>query len=286
MGVTGTLHLGLMGVGVWFLAIIAILMGVAHSPRVGLSIFILNMIFLCLCAVAFIRGDLVAGVNPNFYATSTQAWTLLIMSSAFMPALVLLSFGKYQATLLELVYHLKNQRDLIAEEAMYDELTRLPRRQLLYDRIDMLLLRVARHEARGAVLFLDLDDFKAVNDTYGHRAGDAVLLEVAARLKGTLRADDTVARVGGDEFVVLLCDLSTRDDACKVAQKLVEAVRAPIVRDGVELRVGLSVGIAMLPDDGETSEQLLEHADIAMYRAKESGKNSFRFYTEFEAVSA
>jgi diguanylate cyclase (GGDEF)-like protein len=286
VGVSGTLHLGLMGIGVWFLAIIAILMGVAHSPRVGLSIFVLNMVFLCACAVAFIRGDLVTGVDPVAYSTSAQAWTLLIISSAFMPALVLFSFGKYQQTLLALVYDMERQRDLIAEEAMYDELTRLPRRQLLFDRIEMLLRRVARHETRGAVLFLDLDDFKQVNDTHGHRAGDAVLLEVASRLKKSLRADDTVARVGGDEFVVLLGDMETRDAAGVVAQKLVEAVREPIKRGNLSIVVGLSVGIAMLPEDGQTSEALYENADAAMYRAKESGKNSYRFYAELEVVSA
>ncbi len=286
IGVSGMLHLGLMGVGVWFLAIIAIMMGVAHSLRVGVSIFILNMIFLSLCGVAFVRGDLVAGVNPGTYVTSTQAWMLLIISSAFMPALVLLAFGKYQQTLVALVYDLEDQRNLIAEEAMYDELTRLPRRQLLFDRIEMLLRRVSRHETRGAVLFLDLDDFKQVNDTHGHRAGDAVLLEVAARLKSALRSDDTVARVGGDEFVVLLGDMENRDAAKVVAQKLVEVVRKPIMRGNTAIEVGLSVGIAILPEDGETSDVLYEHADSAMYRAKESGKNSYRFYTELEIVSA
>ena len=284
VGGWGMLRFGLLGSGVWFFAIAAILAGVSHSGRVGTAIFMGSVLFLSICGYGFATGQLLLDFDVIGYATSPHSWVLLILVSSFMPALVLIAFGHYQRMLVALALDMERQRDLIAEEALYDELTRLPRRQLLYDRMQMALRRAKRHGAKSAVLFIDLDDFKRVNDVHGHHAGDHVLVEVADRMRESLRADDTVARLGGDEFVVILSDLTHYADAEGVAAKLVQRVREPIEYRGLELGVGASVGIALLPLDGETIEEIMERSDQAMYRSKKGGKGRISFHPASEKI--
>ncbi len=152
--------------------------------------------------------------------------------------------------------------------AQYDALTRLPNRQLFHDRLDSALARAARACTGFSLLYLDLDKFKMVNDTYGHAAGDALLQQVAQRIKQCLRAEDTVARIGGDEFVVLIESAAESEDAAVVAAKIEQAMAAPVKVGGFSLQPRLSVGIAVYPQHGASAQQLLKHADDAMYKQK------------------
>ena len=160
--------------------------------------------------------------------------------------------------------------------ANHDALTGLPNRNLLNDRLAHAIAR--RREGLAAVLFLDLDRFKLINDSYGHDVGDELLKAVAARLTACLRDEDTVARLGGDEFVVLLEDLSGADTAAIIAGKLASRLSEPLVIGGHELPVSASIGIALYPRDGGYAQDLLKNADTAMYRAKESGRGGFCFF--------
>jgi diguanylate cyclase (GGDEF)-like protein/PAS domain S-box-containing protein len=165
----------------------------------------------------------------------------------------------------------------IVYQAHHDALTGLPNRTLLYDRLTKELARSRRHgNRRLAVLFLDLDQFKVVNDTLGHAAGDRLLVEIAGRLRETVRDSDTVARIGGDEFTFLLPGIDRAADAARTAQKILDAISRPIEIDGHPLYVTTSIGISLYPADGEEPEALLSNADIAMYRAKELGRNNFQ----------
>jgi diguanylate cyclase (GGDEF)-like protein len=152
--------------------------------------------------------------------------------------------------------------------ARYDELTGLPNRRLFQDRIKSAVARCVRNQRPMAVLYIDVDDFKQVNDTLGHSTGDLLLREVARRLQHCVRETDTVARMGGDEFVVLLEDLQTPDDARAIADKIRGTMRQPIEIDGRMLRIMASIGIALYPEHGREIEQLLKHADNAMYTDK------------------
>lgn len=152
--------------------------------------------------------------------------------------------------------------------ARYDELTGLPNRRLLRDRIDSALAHCGRKQSSIALLYVDLDDFKQVNDTFGHAAGDRLLTEVARRMSDCVRETDTVGRLGGDEFVVLLEDIARREDAELVAGKLGEALSAPVHVEGRAVPLRASVGLALYPEDGRDVGQLLKHADGAMYRVK------------------
>jgi len=164
--------------------------------------------------------------------------------------------------------------------AYHDALTGLPNRTLFEDRLAQAISRAARDVGGLAVLFIDLDEFKLINDSLGHSRGDAVLSEVGARLRSCLRASDTAARLGGDEFIVCLQPVDDPASAGRVAGKILDAVSRPIAVDGQNLFVTGSVGISIFPSDGTDGESLLRAADIAMYRAKEHGSNTFEFFTD------
>ena len=160
--------------------------------------------------------------------------------------------------------------------ALHDQLTGLPNRNLLHDRLTLALARVKRRNGKLVVLFVDLDRFKQVNDTYGHEVGNMVLVEAARRLTASIRSSDTVGRVGGDEFVVVL-EKSVREDASGIASKIIDALALPFEIGGKSCHIGVSIGISIAPEDGETMDALLQAADAAMYRAKEACGNCFFF---------
>jgi diguanylate cyclase (GGDEF)-like protein/PAS domain S-box-containing protein len=162
--------------------------------------------------------------------------------------------------------------------AEHDFLTDLPNRVLLQDRLSLALASARRRHAMLAILYIDLDHFKQVNDTLGHHAGDALLKEVAARLVHCVRGADTVSRHGGDEFLVLLADVGSSSQAAHVAGAILQALAQPCVVAGRALPVSASIGISMYPNDGDTIDDLIARADVAMYHAKQSGRNSFQFF--------
>jgi diguanylate cyclase (GGDEF)-like protein/PAS domain S-box-containing protein len=163
--------------------------------------------------------------------------------------------------------------------AQHDYLTDLPNRVLLHDRLSHALAATAGTGSSGALMFIDLDHFKTINDSLGHQVGDRVLQEVARRLMSTVRDDDTVSRQGGDEFVVLLERLSDPRDAARVAQKLLQAMRTPIDAEGHELYVSLSIGIALFPQDSSEAQTLMMQADTALYHSKQAGRNRFSYFS-------
>jgi diguanylate cyclase (GGDEF)-like protein/PAS domain S-box-containing protein len=180
----------------------------------------------------------------------------------------------------------KLDEDHLDRLAHYDLLTGLPNRRLFYDRLNQAIARARRRKAKVALLFVDLDSFKHINDTFGHDIGDLLLKEVADRLTGCLRDVDTVCRLAGDEFVVLLTDIAEAGDATAVAQRIIETLSGPYTLKDHELSVTTSMGISVYPTDGQNGAVLLEKADIAMYSAKNLGKNRFEFYMEQRSVDA
>ncbi|MFC5300733.1 EAL and GGDEF domain-containing protein [Azospira restricta] len=165
----------------------------------------------------------------------------------------------------------------IRQLAYYDPLTRLPNRTLLQDRVDQVLAQTRREGTLAALLFIDLDHFKTINDSLGHFTGDQLLCAVAQRMSECVRKTDTVARLGGDEFVVV-CSETSIEGTAGVARKILKAVSQSFQTDGHQLTVTPSVGISLFPQDGDDFETLLKHADTAMYRAKESGRNAYQFF--------
>lgn len=163
--------------------------------------------------------------------------------------------------------------------ATHDALTGLPNRTLFKQTLDLSIRAAQRYQRPFALMFVDLDRFKVINDTLGHSAGDALLKEITRRLKDALRESDVIARLGGDEFIVLAHQIGSEDEAAIVARKILSAVVEPVVIAGQDCRVTTSIGIALFPEHGQNEEALMQNADLAMYRAKEEGKNTFQFYS-------
>lgn len=182
--------------------------------------------------------------------------------------------------MLQDVSERREQERIIHHMAYHDALTGLPNRVLLNDRLDQALAAAKRTSTAGALMMLDLDRFKDINDSLGHRTGDALLQEVGRRLVDILRKSDTVSRMGGDEFVLLLPTIVSSESSSLIAAKIVRAFRKPFFCDGHTLKVTTSIGIANFPEDGEDAETILKNADIALYRVKESGRNNFQRYTQ------
>ena len=178
----------------------------------------------------------------------------------------------------ELVKVMDKQKEAL-HASLHDALTGLPNRLLFKDRLEHGMVQVKRHGWTLAVMFLDLDKFKTINDTYGHAAGDAVLLTIAKRLKETARSDDTISRHGGDEFLYLLTEVNEAQDAAIVAKKIIKALQVSCDTSAGALKVKTSIGISIYPSDGTTVDALIMSADLAMYRAKQS-KSGYAFASD------
>jgi diguanylate cyclase (GGDEF)-like protein/PAS domain S-box-containing protein len=179
----------------------------------------------------------------------------------------------------------KRAEATITFQAYHDLLTGLPNRALFKDRLTQAMANARRHGLFLATMFLDLDRFKTINDTLGHLVGDELLQAVSYRLRGCLREGDTLARIGGDEFMLLLPHIRSRDNASHIAEKILAALKAPFHIDQHELFISASIGISVFPEDGDTLEVLVKHADIAMYAAKDLGRNDYRFYDPEQNLS-
>jgi diguanylate cyclase (GGDEF)-like protein len=209
-----------------------------------------------------VLGALLVGAHHPFGNMDIVGPTLRVAATRFAHAL-----------------ELKRTREQGRAEGLLDALTGLPNRLLFNDRLDMIIREATRTGECFALLFVDLDRFKTINDTLGHAVGDQVLITATQRLRTSVRASDTVARYAGDEFVVVLRHIVKNEDVLRIAEKIVQVMQAPLrIDDGTELQVTTSIGVSFYPDDADDAETLLKHADEAMYAAKSLGRNNFQIY--------
>jgi diguanylate cyclase (GGDEF)-like protein len=213
---------------------------------------------------------------------SWMAFTIVAFTTGILCATLLLSLydSRMASASMRLAESLKKANAELQHMALHDGLTSLPNRLLLEDRIDQAITQAQRSRSLCAVLFVDLDQFKTVNDSLGHFVGDEFLKVIAARLAGAVRSEDTVSRLGGDEFVVLLRNVAEADDAGRIAAKIVETVSKPARILTHDVEITTSVGICVFPFHGRDSRELIVNADAAMYQAKNLGRNNFQFFTE------
>ena len=249
-----------------------------------------------LCGIAILRfrgrGFLVPSIAFMFYGVVQLDEFVLIMRSLISHAAIPMSsigiadlIGSTIIALGLVIALLEDQREAavlatsqVEHLAYYDTLTGLPNRALFADRLSVALTHAHRHRYKLAVLFLDIDRFKQINDSLGHTVGDRLLRTVAARIRNAVREEDTVARFGGDEFTVLIHIIGKIEDAGKIAQKILDSFKQPITIDEREFVVTSSTGISVYPIDGADAETLIRNADTAMYRAKDLGRNTYQFY--------
>lgn len=240
---------------------------------------VVGMHYTGMAAAGFPAGSLCSAAGPDGLPAEWLAALVTIVAIAILAlALVIAVLDRRMENRTSLLARsLGKANEQLVFLALHDNLTQLPNRVLLEDRIDEAVRRSARTGAGFALMFIDLDGFKAVNDMYGHTMGDRLLHAAGARIAGSLRAQDTVARIGGDEFVVLM-DLDGACDAAAAARQLIGALGADFELDGTPVRVSGSIGVAVHPQDGAHARELLTNADAAMYYAKQHGRNNYRFF--------
>jgi len=230
-----------------------------------------------------LAADSTEGMSSAALALVIGIITICILTLTLVLSALDAQFANQTANLADSLRETNKQlRDL----ALYDNLTGLPNRMLLDDR----MTRAAENADRGgksfALMFVDLDRFKPVNDTYGHGVGDRLLMDVAKRLVGCIRKVDTTARIGGDEFIVILSEIGSREDAAMVGRKILDELARPFFVDRHLLSISCSIGVAFYPDDGREMYTLKANADVAMYYAKQNGRNKFCFYAPTMTMAA
>jgi diguanylate cyclase (GGDEF)-like protein len=218
--------------------------------------------------------------SGNIANNSWMAATIAVITFLILCGTLSLSVldARMESKTAQMASSLREANAELQRLVLLDSLTKLPNRVLLEDRVQQTIEECRRADSRCAILFVDLDRFKTLNDSLGHFAGDTVLRTIAERLKTAVRHEDTVSRLGGDEFVVLLKHITNGSDAGEVAQKVIDCICEPIVIDEHELRMGASVGIAIHPDHGSDSDRLIANADAAMYHVKKMGRSNFAFF--------
>ncbi|WP_275760652.1 putative bifunctional diguanylate cyclase/phosphodiesterase [Ralstonia pseudosolanacearum] len=248
------------------------------GAAVVMGLAIVGMHYTGMAAAGFPLGSLCGaaggGVSAEWLALVIIVVTLAVLAMALLISVLDL---RMEARTAVLATSLAKANRELAYLALHDNLTKLSNRLLLEDRLEQAIQAAARNRGSFALMFLDLDGFKAINDVYGHHVGDLLLADVARRIVACVRQQDTVARVGGDEFVVL-ASVGEPADAGTLADALLAAVRAPFLVDGYELWVSTSIGIALYPDDGAGQHDLLTNADAAMYHAKGMGRDTYCFF--------
>jgi diguanylate cyclase len=248
------------------------------AAGVVMGFAIVGMHYTGMAAAQFSMGSICgaarSGVNPGWLALVVIIVTMAILAITLIVSVLDM---RLESRTSRLAVSLAEANEELTYLALHDSLTKLPNRALLEDRLEYSIGVADREKRLFALMFLDLDGFKAVNDAYGHSVGDLLLIEVAKRIEPKIRMQDLISRVGGDEFV-FLGDVGEPSDAATLAEKLLVIIREPFQIDGHELRMSVSIGIAMYPGNGETQHELLTNADAAMYHAKSVGRDSYCFF--------
>ena len=245
-----------------------------------MGVAIVGMHYTGMAAARFPEGSF-CGAAPSGLGNDWMAVLIIVVTLSVIGIALLTSVldARLESRTALLSSSLARANQELTQLALHDNLTRLPNRVLLEDRIEQMISKVQRNGGHFALMFLDLDGFKPVNDAFGHHVGDLLLKDVARRLRDNLRSEDTVARIGGDEFV-LLVSLAEPEDAVTIASQQVGLLAQPFQVSGQELRIAASLGIALYPGDGASQQELLRNADAAMYHAKGNGKNGYSFFEQ------
>ena len=276
VGLSGLYTFGFYGNGLAWIIVACTVAAVFLQLRALIAFALVLWASTVAIGMLFVQKVLTLPVDGGNYIHLYLGWMPIFISAVVLMAIATTMVFGYKRAIERLLSTTISQRDIIHHQAAHDPLTSLPNKTLMDDRLAMACERATRENTLAALLFIDLDGFKGVNDSKGHEAGDRVLVEVARRLEAGLRKVDTAARLGGDEFLVVLDGIGSRADADTVAAKLIELVGQPIDVGGDAVRIGVSIGIAVFPEDTRQVSDLVRLADGAMYAVKRAGKNGYR----------
>jgi diguanylate cyclase (GGDEF)-like protein len=248
------------------------------AAAVVMGLAIAGMHYIAMAAAHFPLGSICSavadGISPDWLAVVIVIGTLAILTIALLTSVL---DARLETRTAKLAHSLARANLELTQQALHDGLTKLPNRMLFEDRLDRAIQNAIRERRHFALMFIDLDGFKAINDGLGHHVGDLLLIEVARSIRSMMTGGDTVARLGGDEFVVLV-DVAQPEDAAQVADKLVTLIGQPFMIESHALQISASIGIAIYPEDGVNRHEMLVNADAAMYYTKRSGRNGYHFF--------
>ena len=273
VGLPGVFSFGLSASSLLWLVLSSFVASSILSVRTGIYVAFAVVVLYCLLAIAYVSGFFVLSVDMNLYTSEVTSWATMLVGTGTFIYFVLQTNVTYLRSITDLLRQVSDNRVEIARLANYDNLTGLPVMRLAEERINLMLSKAQRTKETIALLFIDLDGFKEVNDTWGHAVGDLLLVEVAKRLSSSLRKADTVARFAGDEFLIALGNVPDAATAENMASNLISTISEPVELNGNQIQVGASIGISFYPDDATDLKNLLILADLAMYDAKQSGKH-------------
>ena len=283
---SGMFTFGLLSQGNVILPIILLVAGCFFEARVAISVSLFLAGLVAIMGACFVSGVRVIEFDANEYVRSSVGWIALFFSALLYSAYAAMAMVANRNVIQDLLTEIAQQNALIEHQATHDHLTNLPALRLATDRLEMAIKAAQRSGTKVALMFIDLDGFKSINDAFGHEAGDLVLQEVATRLCATVRTSDTAARIGGDEFLIVLGDQTSQEYAATTARRIIDALSAPYDHAGHPLSLGCSIGIAMFPDHGADASTLKRLADVAMYAVKQTGKNNYIFAADADARQA
>jgi diguanylate cyclase (GGDEF)-like protein len=270
VAILGLFNWGIFGNGLMWFLMAAFLMACMYPLGHALVFMGLMILTSITAAWLFLSGIYHFPIDANRYFLNPSAWGSAIIGSIGFVAIVLYGLSILHRSFRELLDKVEQQRRQIIHLANHDSLTGLPSLRLAEDRFAMALQRANREQHQVGVFFMDLDDFKPINDQFGHSTGDQVLKIIAGRLAGITREVDTIARIGGDEFLMIAPVIGPSADLKLIAQRVVDTVKQPVELNNQRFELGISIGIAIYPDDGNTPSELTNKADAAMYQAKRS----------------
>lgn len=287
LGIAGLWTFGLVGGGVLWLLIGCLMLSTLYSSRAGALSFLMAMLYIVYVGNLYSSEILKLPFDVAEFVVQPSTWFTALVATAIAPFMLLSAISMMQEMTESLLGDVEAQRKKIERLALYDDITGLPTFRLARDRLKQAMETAKRNNSKAAVLFLDLDNFKAVNDAFGHDAGDDVLKSAGQRIAECLRAEDSVSRRSGDEYLIVLPEVSGREAAADVAHKILSQNQQPMPwrSESIGWRnenmvVGASCGIAVFPDDATEMSQLLDLADASMYEAKRRGKNRVSDGTE------
>jgi len=282
VAIVGLLNYGILGNGmVWAIISLMLCMHFTDARTTSAAVAIFVVVYT-LSMYRFIYGSSVFPIDANIYISSPSSWASAFFSSALFGVIIGNTIIGKQKLIINLLMQLEQQNHTIEVQkqkmehnANYDLLTELPSLRLANERLDLAISLAKREGHQTALLFLDLDGFKVINDTYGHDAGDTFLKETASRILSVVRESDTACRIGGDEFIVILSKIKATEYVSTLCERLIETITSPVKFGDGDLIVGVSIGVAVYPDIAKDATSLRKKADEAMYKVKRSGKNNF-----------
>ena len=276
-GLAGTLSFGLAGTGIIYVIHAATFAAIFVNRQLALMIISVLAAFILVVGFLFTKGTLQADVDLNQYVGNYTSWLATLFGPIFISVVFIFVISKVRANLIKALLQLEDAKSELKQAALHDSLTGLPNTRFLKELYEDHTKNMRRGDDPLAILLIDLDNFKYVNDRYGHMDADKLLIEIANRMKASIRGTDTAARIGGDEFVVLLRNIKHEEDVERIAKKIITSINAAFeIMPGETVYQGLSIGASVLENPAKISlESFMKEADIAMYKLKALGKNGF-----------